>query len=173
MAEVSRFIGDRLPSEILEAWSGRDLEGKVGRAWLLVSVDEDGVPRPCMLSAGELLALDAQRIRVALWPGTRTSRNLARGSPVLICHVEPGSVIYVKGRPRALGRDPRTRLERFEVAVQAVESDEHSGMPVTQGISFRIEGDRAATVASWEAQLRALAEADQEPGEASPGPGAS
>ncbi|HXF36502.1 MAG TPA: pyridoxamine 5'-phosphate oxidase family protein [Actinomycetota bacterium] len=154
---MSEPLGDRLPPEILRAFDGEDLERKVGPALLLVTTDEDGTPRPCMLSAGEVLAPDDRRLRVALWPGTRTARNLSRGSRVLLCFVAPGAVLYVKGTARPLGPSASPPLERFEVAVEAVESDRHAGMPVTQGIAFAVEGrDVARVVEAWRRQLAAL-----------------
>ncbi len=156
---MSEPIGDRLPKEILRAFDGEDLERKVGPAALLITTDEDGTPRPCMLSAGEVLAPDDRRLRVALWPGTRTARNLARGSRALLCFVAPGTVLYVKGRARPLDPSASTGLERFEVAVEAVESDLHAGMPVTQGIAFAVEGrDVGRVVEAWRRQLAALRE---------------
>ncbi|HXF74207.1 MAG TPA: hypothetical protein VNO79_16575 [Actinomycetota bacterium] len=155
---MSRAVGDRLPREVLEAFDGRDLERKVGPAYLLVTTDEDGTPRPCMLSAGEVLAPDDRRLRVALWAGTRTARNLARGSPALLCFVAPGTVFYVRGTPRPLA--PAADLERFEIAVSSVESDLHPGMPVTHGIGFAVErDDPAEVVRAWRAQIEALRDA--------------
>lgn len=154
---MTRAIGDRLPEAILEAFDGRDLEGKIGPAHLLITVDRDGRPRPCMLSAGEILALDDTRFRVGLWPGTRTSENLAAGSPALLCFVAPGTVLYVRGAARALEPVEGVTLARFEIAVSSVESDIHPGMPVTQAITFSIESKDAAAVAdSWRQQIEAL-----------------
>ena len=90
---MSKPIGERMPTDVLAALDGSDLEAEVGRAYLLVTTDPDGAPRPCMVSAGELLAVDDRRLRVALWPGTRTGSNLARGGPVLLCFVAPGTVL--------------------------------------------------------------------------------
>ncbi len=154
---MSRTVGERLPPEVLEAFDGRDLERKIGPAYLLVTADQDGTPRPCMLSAGEILAPDDRRLRVALWAGTRTARNLARGSPALLCFVTPGTVLYVRGTPRPLPPVEGSDLERFEIAVSSVESDLHPGMPVTHGIGFTVErGDPSEVVRAWRAQLEGL-----------------
>jgi hypothetical protein len=150
-------VGDRLPREVLEAFDGRDLERKIGPAYLLVTADEDGTPRPCMLSAGEILALDDRRLRVALWAGTRTARNLSRGGSALLCFVAPGTVLYVRGTPRPLPAAGGSDLERFEIAVSSVESDLHPGMPVTHGIGFAVEGrDPSEVVRAWRAQIEGL-----------------
>lgn len=154
---MAKSLGDRLPETVLRAFDGQDLEDKVGPAHLLVTVDPDGSPRPCMLSAGEFLAADDRRLRVLLWAGTGTCRNLAGGGPVLLCYVEGAEIVYVKGDPRPLPREGRGGFERFEIQVRTVETDRHAGLPVTGGITFGVEGgDRAKVARGWERQLAAL-----------------
>jgi hypothetical protein len=93
---------------------------------------------------------------VALWRGSHTGANLARGGRALFCHVAPNTVVYVRGAARALEADPSLGLDCFELAVDSVESDEHAGMPVTSGITFAVERDPASAVEAWERQLAAL-----------------
>lgn len=154
---MSKQLGDKLPREILEAFDGTEVGAKIGRGYLLVTTDEDGTPRPCMLSAGEILAPEDRHLRIALWPGTSTSKNLARGSRALFCFVGPGVVLYVKGNPRSLGRGPGSKLERFEIEVTSVDSDVHQGMPVEETIVFSISDlDPKKVVGEWTRQLEAL-----------------
>lgn len=154
---MSKLIGDRLPQELLDAFDGEELERKIGPAYLLLTADEDGTPRPCMLSAGEILAVDDRTLRFALWSGTRTSANLHRGARGLLCHVAPGSTLYVRGGTRRIEPATATTLECFELAVESVESDAHTGMPVTSGISFAVERSDPADVAeAWRRQLDPL-----------------
>jgi hypothetical protein len=155
---MARVLGDTLPKEIMQDLDGRYLERKFGSAYLMVTTDADGTPRPCMLSAGEVLARDEKTLRVGLWPHSNTSRNLARGSPVLICFVAPGTVLYVKGRARPLAPVEGVDIARFEVTVTVVESDLHEGLPVVQGISFTSEtGDIGPILDGWRRVLAALA----------------
>jgi hypothetical protein len=154
---MSKLIGDALPDDLAAALDGTELARKVGPAYLLVTSDEDGTPRPCMLSAGETLALDGKRLRFALWRGSRTAENLTRGGRALFCHVAPRTVVYVRGAVRALDGGPELNLDCFELAVESVESDDHAGMPVTTGITFAVErDDPAVVVAAWERQLSGL-----------------
>ena len=154
---MTKPIGDRMPHEVLEAFDGTELEHKIGPAFVLVTVDPEGTPRPCMLSAGEILAVDDRHLRLALWPGTRTSRNLAAGSPALLCFVAPGTTLYLRGTPRSLGRSDAPRVERFELEVDSVEADDHPGMPVSSPITFSVSsGDPSSVAESWRKQIAVL-----------------
>lgn len=154
---MSKHLGDRLPKDVVTAFDGQNIEKKIGLAYLLVTNDNDGTPRPCMLSAGEILAPDDKHLRVALWPGTNTSKNLTRGGRTLFCYVAKGTVYYAKGTSRSLGPGPGSKLERFELSIDAVESDIHAGMPVKETVVFEVEGMDTSKVASdWQRQLDAL-----------------
>jgi hypothetical protein len=154
---MSKLIGDRLPASVREAFDGTALKDRVGPAYLVVTPDPDGTPRPCMLSAGEVLAVDDRTLRFALWPGSRTSENLARGVPTLFCYVVPGEVLYLRGQSRSLEPAPGSKLERFEIAVTAIESDMHRGMPVTAGLRFEPAAMEPSELAeAWERQIEAL-----------------
>jgi hypothetical protein len=154
---MSKLVGDRMPEQVMQALDGASLEDKVGSAYLLVTRDPDGAPRPCMLSAGELLAVDSRRLRVALWPGTHTGENLAGGGPALFCFITAGTVLYLKGEPRALLGDARDGIDGFEIEITSVESDAHPGLPVTGGLTFGVEGiDLGDLVERWRSRLATL-----------------
>ncbi len=61
----------------------------------------------------------------------------------------------MRGTPRALPRVPEVQLERFEVAVEAVESDVHPGVLVTGPVTFAPERP-SEMAASWARQIQAL-----------------
>lgn len=160
---MSEFLSDRLPDVCTAAFNGRDLEQKFGDTYLLLTTDPDGTPRPCMLSAGEVLGLDDRTIRLALWTGTHTVANLARGVHAVICFVAARTVLYIKGVPRRLAARPEAGLEYFEIRVDRVDSDTHEGMPVAQGIRFTCEAEPVASVLKrWQEILNDLMEAQQE-----------
>ncbi|MFL6056603.1 MAG: hypothetical protein ACJ72W_27455 [Actinoallomurus sp.] len=157
---MADLLGDHLPDELVHALGDEALAATDQPAFLLVTTDEDGAPRICMLSAGELLARDERTLRVALWHGTRTARNLGRGGTVLFGAVSPGSVIYVQATPTRLTPPEPAGTQSFELSVTSVESDVHAGMPVTSGITFRSEEpDQATTLAAWRRQRDLLARA--------------
>lgn len=154
---MSTVVGTRLPGEILDRFNGNHLEDKVGLAYLLVTSDPDGTPRPCMLSAGEVLAPDDGHLRLALWH-SHTAENLSRGASCLFCYVAEGVVLYVRGRPASLGEIEGLDVECFEVEVSSVESDVHPGMPTADTIRFRIEEPSLSEVIrEWQDRLSRLA----------------
>lgn len=155
---MAKPIGDRLPEDMVRRFAGTEPEALLGIAYPLITVDDSGAPRLNMISAGELLSVGDRALRIALWPGTRTGANLAAGRPALVCVVEPGSVRYIRGTAARLTA-PGT-ADCFELTVTAVESDSHDGMPVATPITFTaVRPNRAEVLATWRAQLTALANA--------------
>jgi hypothetical protein len=158
---MSVTTGTEIPERIVRLFDGTDLEAKVGLGFLLVTVDNGGRPRPCLLSAGELLATGPSTIRIGLWSGTSTARNLENGSEVLFCFITAGTVCYLRGRATPLRVDPQARLECFEFRVELVETDEHPGLPVTGGVTFTVaDPDPVTLLAIWAEQLAAIRDAE-------------
>lgn len=137
---MSTLVGDRLPAAMVEQFNGEELSSKIGPAYLFVTADDDGAPRPCMLSVGEILVPDDRHVRLALWEKSHTCANLSAGRPSLFCYVAAGVVLYVRGVARAIGTLESLHLECFEIKVSTVESDEHPGMPATETIRFAVTG---------------------------------
>ena len=154
---MSKVVGDQVPDVVAATFDGTDLAGKLGLGFVMITVDSDGQARPCMLSAGELLVVDRRTVRMGLWAGSSTSRNLAAGSSVLFCHVAEGVVFYLRGMARPLISDPAAGLDCFELRVERVETDSHDGLPVTSGITFAVvDPDPPAVLAMWERQLAVI-----------------
>jgi hypothetical protein len=149
---------DLLPDELIRALGDAALADAEQPAFLLVTGDEGGAPRISMVSAGDLLVRDERTLRVALWRGTRSAANLARGGTALFGAVSPGSVIYVRAKPEPLVVPEPAELECFELTVTEVRTDVHAGMPVTSGITFRTDEPEQAA-ADWRHQRGLLANA--------------
>lgn len=155
---MSTDIGDRLTVQVRRFFDGGDLDGKRHAAFLLVTTDPDGTPRPCMLSAGEVLADGDRALRFALWGGSRTGQNLARGTRALFCFVlADAPPAYVYGTARKLTSPGAAHLECFELVTDRVSTDEHPGMPLTSGLCFDMAaGDVPPVLADWQRQLDLL-----------------
>jgi hypothetical protein len=106
-----------------------------------------------MLGAGEILAPDDRRLRVALWDTSRSLDNLRRGSELVVCVMVPGPY-YLRCRPMQLWpiHDDATAVETVVVSVL---SDRHAGYRVVAGV--RVEADEALSAVLSESSLAALA----------------
>lgn len=156
-------MNDHIPESLVRALDDEVLDDPDQSAFLLVTTDDDGAPRISMVSVGELLVCGTRTLRLALWPGTNTARNLGRGGAVLLGFVSPDSVTYVCAEPVRLAVPEPAALECFELTVTEVRVDVHVGMPVTSGITFRVEGpDRTTAVATWRRQRALLAEVSRD-----------
>lgn len=154
---MSTLVGTSLPAPVLDVLAPEERLRPEGQCILLVTVDPDAQPRPCLLSVGELLAMDDRRLRTAVWPHSRTTANLDRGSPVLLVLAAPPDTFHVRAVPRRLPAAPGSPLARFELDVTSVEVDGHDGLPVTQPMWFAAREDhRAAVLAMWRDQLDVL-----------------
>lgn len=95
---------------------------------MLTTVDPYGWPHPALLSYAEILALDASRLRLALYAGSRSSRHLGDSSRATLVFADTSLTVYVKaeavGLPAALGR---VDLARFELQVRDVLEDRAEG----------------------------------------------
>ncbi|MGH8913607.1 MAG: hypothetical protein ACRDZM_03730 [Acidimicrobiia bacterium] len=143
-----------IPAEVRDLFETDDLEGRFGLAYELATVDEDGWPRIAMLSHGEITTT-ADSVRLVLWGGSSTGKNLASGRPALLSVVSEGLVCYLSGRARHLRS--ASGLDAFELTVERVRIDTHQGFPVRSPIRFEAEdGDRSAAVEEWRRQLGLL-----------------
>jgi hypothetical protein len=147
---------DVLPGALVRALGDSTLADAEQPAFLLLTGDEDGAPRLSMVSAGELLVRDERTLRVALWRGTRSAANLARGGTAVLGAVSPGSVLHVRVRPCRLVLAEPAQVECFELTVTEVRADAHAGLPVTSGIMFRTAAPDQ-TAADWRRQRNLLA----------------
>lgn len=138
-----------LPDDIAALFDGANLEEKFGLAYELVTVDGTGRPRVAMLSHGEILAVDGE-LRLALWPGSTTSANLADGRPYLLSVVQPGSVQYLLGTAERLPGD--APLACFSLTVDEVREDQHAGYPVKAPITYEGRRSLDETLSDWRTQ---------------------
>ena len=119
---MSRSLGATLPASLQARLSQKDLPQLLGRAIPLLTVDERGRPHPMFCSYLELLAVNANTIRIAVGAQSSTRRNLEdRGAATLLI-VEPDVTMYVKcragGAPLMAGE-----LVRFDLTVEDVLED--------------------------------------------------
>ncbi|MBH1938098.1 hypothetical protein I5Q34_28195 [Streptomyces sp. AV19] len=154
---MSVRLGDRLPPQVMDLFAPAGRERPEGQCFLLVTVDPDGCPRPCMLSVGDLYPRDDRHLRAGVWPGSRTTANLDDGRPALLVLAAPPDVFHVRLAPVRLPDAPGSPSARFECTVTSVDRDGHEGLPVTRPMWFAARPDmRDEVLAQWRDQHAAL-----------------
>lgn len=152
-----------LPAALFDRLRTAPTGARAGLAIVVCTVDADGLPHPAMLSGHEVVALDAGRLRLAVYGGSGTSGNFrARGVATLII-TDARLAAYIKGRVRevraAMACAPHNAL--FELTVSSVEldapADEHeAGLCLTGGVTFTPRAaDALAEAEAMHRELRA------------------
>ncbi len=130
-----------------------------GVAIVLVTVDPYGWPHPALVSYGEVLALDAGRLRLALHAGSRSSRHLRESGRATLVFADGELCCYVKVEALPLpGAPGEPGLARFELVVRDVLEDRtegpEAGAALRSGLTIAWPGD-ALGVAARHARIRA------------------
>jgi|SRR5580658_1806310 hypothetical protein len=150
------MAGPRLPSGVVELLDGHDLEAGVGLTIQLLTADESGWPRVALLSVGEVLVLDDSILRLALWPGSRTTANLTRTGRATLAfvHDHASYTLQVEARRAADLAEPAERAV-FCGRVAALQRDEVPYAVLTTGIAFDLP-DPAPVLERWRTTIDAL-----------------
>lgn len=94
---MSRLIDIQLTAPLLERLSvGRAL-AHANNAIIVCTIDDEGKPHPAMLSSLEVVAKDAQNLRVATHGSSRTTHNLHVRSALTLVVADSSGVFYIKG----------------------------------------------------------------------------
>lgn len=159
---MSRDLGSELPGALLSLLDGHDLPARLGKAILISTVDAQGWAHPALLSYGEVVALDAHRLRLALYGSSGTCGNLRRSGRLTLCLIEEGIAYYLKAHsveqqsaalPHGLARFEAT-VER--VLVDQAREDLEPSARITSGIEFDAGKPASEQLAAWTSILSAL-----------------
>ena len=134
----------------------------MSEAILVATVDGEARPHAAMLSYGEVLAVDARTLRIAVYRESITAQNIRERGVVTLCLIAPGSAFYLKARTRELLWGDA--LAGFEATLEEVLADEaradmEGTATITSGIGFRV-AEAESRLAAWSAQLAALRTAE-------------
>ena len=148
---------------LLPLLDAQDLPARAGKASLVSTIDARGRPHPALLSYGEVVAIDARRLRVATYRSSGTSENMRRSGHLTLCLVEAGMAYYLKTHAVEL-ESPWPRfpvLARFEATLEQVlvdqaREDVEPGARITSGIAFDTAKPIGTLIAEWETVLNAL-----------------
>ncbi len=159
---MSRELGNELPGALLSLLDGRNLPARMGKAILITTVDAQGWAHPALLSYGEVVAVDARRLRLATYRSSNTTSNLRRSGHLTLCLIEAGMAYYVKTRAlEKQGRPGLPGLARFEATVEQVLVDQaredlEPEARIIGGIEFDAGRPASEVLAAWAAVLSAL-----------------
>lgn len=141
---MSKLVGSRLPDDLHHRLSGSDLGSSAEKAILVCTVDSNGWPHPAMLSYFEVVAKDANTIRLATYKDSSTTGNIRRNGKLTIMIIDERTAYYIKGTARELapsmGCSPHNaKLDLFveQVLVDEANEEFEPGVYVTSGVTYK------------------------------------
>jgi len=156
---MSTNLGPTLPDPLVRLFAGDDLRSKIGLAALLVTPSAaDGYPHPAIVTPGEMVAGDAQTLRVALYENSTASRNLRANGAGTLALAHGGAAYYVKfdAEPFPSEAPEFAGQAVFTFRTKHVLKDAEEGAEVTSGFSFKDLAGDAALLGRWEPLVGAL-----------------
>jgi hypothetical protein len=155
---VSRPLDPVVPAALAEALRAAPVPE--GGLTILVLSTSDGWPHMAMISLGEIVVAGDALVRIALWPGSRSTAAIAATGRATLAAVVDGTSYTVRVTTRRIG-DVVTPLAGtlacFDAQVASAAADRAPYAVLESGIRFRLT-DPAATLARWR-EVRAALEA--------------
>ncbi|WP_054954936.1 hypothetical protein [Paenibacillus dakarensis] len=144
---------------LFELLNGLNLESKQHEAMMLLTVTEDHWPHTAMISVGEVVALNPHLLRLALWPGTQTTRNMIRSGQATLVAFYAGSAHYVRLRLSRLAELPEARhpRERFAAEVMSVREDTAKYAEIDSGVRITLK-EPSDVLQRWRETIQELLE---------------
>jgi hypothetical protein len=141
---MTRLIGPALSPALIDRFSQRDLQSRLGVGLGLVTLDAEGRPHPMLVSYLELRAYDARSLGLVIQAPSGSARNLAERGVATLGVVEPDAVVYIKLRtvdgPLAVEGGEAFGLGFFLLEVEQVLEDApaawEDGVRITQPIRY-------------------------------------
>jgi hypothetical protein len=135
-----------LPAAWLAQFDGTGLEDKIDVSAVLATVDAEGWPHIAYLSAGEVLALGADRLRLLLWPASRSAANMRDAGRAVLHAVADGAVWEARLAVRATRAAGKLLL--IDVGIADIVRHAAPYADATSLIGFRLH-DPIASVGRW------------------------
>jgi Pyridoxamine 5'-phosphate oxidase len=144
-----------LPPKVARYLDGTDLLAKT-QALRLSTVDAAGWPHAALLSAGEMLAVNSERIRFVIFPQSATTANLARDGRLTITLSFDDGMCELRLRARRLAHSSsEVPLAFFEAEVEMARIHAVPYATLTSGITFALH-EPQAVVSRWQRQIAAM-----------------
>ena len=110
----------------------------MGKAIVIVTVDEKGWAHPAMLSYYEVVAKDRSRIDLAIGKTSTTGKNLRRTGKITLLVTDSGINYYLKGNARELRESMEgvPFMSLFRVEIEHLLEDQEPDAVITSGVTF-------------------------------------
>ena len=135
---MSQVLGRELTEELFNRLKGEEVTSKMGKAIVLVTVDDKGWAHPAMLSYYEVVAKDRSRIDLAIGKTSTTAKNLRRTGKITLLITDSGMNHYLKGNARETRESMAglSFMSLFRVEIEQLLEDQEPDAVITSGITF-------------------------------------
>ena len=139
---MSQLLGKELTQELFDRLKGGDVASQMGKAIVIVTVDESGWPHPAMLSYYEVVAKDRSRIDLAIGKTSTTARNLRGTGKITLLVTDSGINYYLKGNAREVreAMEGVSFMSLFRVQMEHLLEDQEPDAVITSGVTFSRPG---------------------------------
>lgn len=129
-----------LSNDTVTLLNGQNLENKQNIVMTLHSITSSGYPHTCMVSVGEIIAINPQTLRIALWPETQTSLSLHEIGKANLVIVNNHKVTYLELDTKLLPKPEQETYvrTRFEAIVKSVKEDKAKYADIVSGITIAL-----------------------------------
>lgn len=130
----------KLTDDLQDLLNGKQLAQKQHIAMILQSITSEGYPHSAMVSVGEVIALDSEHLRIALWPQTQTSISLAEKRKSNLIIIYNNMVSYLELDITLLPSLDNEVYERtrFETTIKSIRQDVAKYADITSGITVEM-----------------------------------
>ena len=135
---MSQLLGKELTKELFNLLKGENVASKLGKAIVIVTVDDKGWPHPAMLSYYEVVAKERSRIDLAIGKTSTTTKNLRRNGKVTLLITNSGINYYLKGNAREVKESMEgvSFMSLFRVEIEQLLEDLEPDAVITSGVTF-------------------------------------
>lgn len=135
---MSRSVGKALTEELFNRLKGEEVAAKMGKAIVIVTVDEKGWAHPAMLSYYEVVAKNRFLIDLAIGKGSTTAKNLRRTGKITLLITDSGMNYYLKGSAREIRESMEgvPFMSLFRLQAEELLEDQEPDALITSGVTF-------------------------------------
>lgn len=130
----------KLTDDLKDLLNGKQLAQKQHIAMILQSITSEGYPHSAMVSVGEVIALDSEHLRIALWPQTQTTLSLVKKGKANLVIIYNNMVNYLEldiSELPSLNHEFYERT-RFEATIKSIRQDSAKYADIISGITVKM-----------------------------------